>query len=471
MEAKKYIHFIVMIFLTIGIGALSPVGDITELGMRVLGVFVAILYGWIFIDLIWPSIFGFVALGLTGAMTIMNAFSVGFGNEQLLIILLTMIFAGALNEAGLTDLVANWLLTKPILRRSPWLLIAGIILCSVIGGLLGASMALIFLLWALVLKIAEECHIDKKDPLLTFCILAIVLGGMSAGSIFPFHAGYLIYASFLGIAIPAIPSMIFNVLGFLVPILILFILAKFVFRFDASKFVLSDTVIAELEKKRITKEQKITFYILLIYIALLLLPEFIPDAPGMMFLKTIGVGGMSAIGLLVLSFITVDKKRIIDLSGVFSRQMQWPLILLLAVTFPLAEAIKSEDCGIMITVEKVLSPLVSDMGLTMFMIFAMILLGIVTQFTHNMVLGAMFIPVFCNLAGQMGGDASMYLMWQMIYITLNCAYVTPAASMQAAMVHGHVAVNKKWAYILGILVLIINWIVLIALIPIGNILF
>lgn len=402
MDKKRYVHFIVMIFLTIGIGALSPVGDITESGMKVLGVFVAVLYGWIFIDLIWPSIFGFVALGLTGTMTIMNSFSIGFGNEQLLIILLTMVFAGALNEAGLTELIANWLLTKKIMRKSPWLLIGGIILCAIIGGLLGASMALIFLLWSLVLRIAEECGIEKKDPLLTFCILAIVMGSLGSGAIFSFHAGYLIYSSFLGISIPAVPSMIFNSLGFLLPIIILFLMAKFVFRFDASKFVLSESVINDLEKKKSTKAQRVTFYILVIYIILLLLPEFIPKAPGMALLKSIGVGGMSAIGLLVLSCISVEKKKLIELSGVFSRQLQWPLLLLLAVTFPLAEAVKSEECGIMVTVQQILTPIVSNMGLTLFMIFAMILLGIVTQFTHNIVLGAMFIPIFCELAKEMG---------------------------------------------------------------------
>jgi len=471
MEVKKYMHFAIMIFLTIGIGFINPVGQITEIGMKVLGVFVGVLYGWIFIDLIWPSVFGFVALGLTGATTIMGAFGTGFGNEQLLIILLTMVFAGALNEAGLTELIANWLLTKKIIRKSPWLLIAGIIICAGLGGLLGATMALIFLLWALVLKIADECNIDKKDPLLTFCILEIVLAAMGGGSVFSFHAGYLIYASFLDATIPAVPSMIFNAIGFYLPAIILFVFAKWVFHFDASKFILPESVIKEMENKKVTKGQRITLGVLLIYIALLLLPEFLPTAPGMALLKTIGVGGMSAIGLLVLAFVKIDNEKIIDLTGVFTRQTQWPLILLLAVTFPLADAIKSENCGIMVTIQQALAPIVSDMGLMWFMIFAMVLLGIVTQFTHNIVLGAMFIPLFCNLALQMGGESSMFIMWQMIYITLNCAYVTPAASMQAAMVHGHVAVNKKWAYLLGILVLLINWVVLAAMIPLGNMIF
>ncbi len=186
-------------------------------------------------------------------------------------------------------------------------------------------------------------------------------------------------------------------------------------------------------------------------------------------LKAIGVCGMSAIGLLVLNFIRVEGKPLINLTQTFVRQTQWPLILLLAVTFPLADAMKNPDSGIMATISTILTPLVSDMGLIPFMILSIILVGCLTQITHNIVLGAMFIPVLCPLCEQLGGNA--FVLWYMLYVTLNCAFVTPAASMQSAMVHGHEAVTKKYAYIFGIMVLVLNWIILTLLIPVGASLF
>lgn len=338
-----------------------------------------------------------------------------------------------------------------------------------LGGLLGAGMAMIFLFWALIIKIAQECNVDKKDPIITFSILMIVLCSMNAGSIFPFHAGYLIYAGFLGTPIPTVPSLLYGTLAFLLTPLAFFFVAKVIFRLDASKFVLSDVMVAELESKRSTKGERITLYVLLAYIALLLLPEFIPNAPGMAMLKTIGVCGMSAIGLLVLNFIRVEGKPLINLTQTFVRQTQWPLILLLAVTFPLADAMKNPDSGIMATISTTLTPLVSGYGLIPFMILSIILVGCLTQITHNIVLGAMFIPVLCPLCEQLGGNA--FVLWYMLYVTLNCAFVTPAASMQSAMVHGHEAVTKKYAYIFGIMVLVLNWIILTLLIPVGASLF
>ena len=60
----------------------------------------------------------------------------------------------------------------------------------------------------------------------------------------------------------------------------------------------------------------------------------------------------------------------------------------------------------------------------------------------------------------------------MIYIILNAAYVTPAGSMQSAMVHGHEHMEKKYAYLFGIVNLVVTCLVLALVgIPLGNLLF
>ena len=105
---KRYIHFAIMFLITVAICNCPPVGQITEYGMKVLAVFIAVLYGWIFIDLIWPSLFGFVVLGITGVMPAVGALAAGFGNMQFLMIFVTMVFAGALDQIGVTDFLSSW---------------------------------------------------------------------------------------------------------------------------------------------------------------------------------------------------------------------------------------------------------------------------------------------------------------------------------------------------------------------------
>ena len=63
-------------------------------------------------------------------------------------------------------------------------------------------------------------------------------------------------------------------------------------------------------------------------------------------------------------------------------------------------------------------PVVSDMGVMNFMIVSMLLLGILTQVTHNIVLAAMFTPFLCPLCLQIGGNP--YVMWFLMYFYLEC---------------------------------------------------
>lgn len=68
-------HVIIMFALMFIIGNLQPFGTVTPMGMDILGIFVGTLYGWLFLDLLWPSLIALVALGMTGYMTVGEAFS------------------------------------------------------------------------------------------------------------------------------------------------------------------------------------------------------------------------------------------------------------------------------------------------------------------------------------------------------------------------------------------------------------
>ena len=49
--AKHWMHCAIMFALTFGIGSLPPFGgDITDVGMKVIGTFIGVLYGWCFLD-------------------------------------------------------------------------------------------------------------------------------------------------------------------------------------------------------------------------------------------------------------------------------------------------------------------------------------------------------------------------------------------------------------------------------------
>ena len=49
-----YAHGVIMLALMIFFGRISPAEPLTELGMQVLGIFLGMVYGWIFVGMTVP---------------------------------------------------------------------------------------------------------------------------------------------------------------------------------------------------------------------------------------------------------------------------------------------------------------------------------------------------------------------------------------------------------------------------------
>ena len=75
----------------------------------------------------------------------------------------------------------------------------------------------------------------------------------------------------------------------------------------------------------------------------LILPSTFPKMPGAALLNALGIAGVSLIGMFVLAIVSVNGERILNLTNVWSHSIDWSLVLLLAVTFPLAEAMRAAD--------------------------------------------------------------------------------------------------------------------------------
>lgn len=114
-EAKKknntfyYVNIIIMFALMFGIAQLPTFGQVTPLGMQILGIFVAVLYGWCTVNLLWPSLMGIVAVGMTEYCTMKEAFAAAFGADIPLMIIVVFILAAYFEECGLNQYIATGL--------------------------------------------------------------------------------------------------------------------------------------------------------------------------------------------------------------------------------------------------------------------------------------------------------------------------------------------------------------------------
>lgn len=115
-----YIKSLIGIFIMLGFKYLPPVGDITPLGMNILGIFIGIIYCWTFVDSIWPSIISIALLGISGYDNMWNTVIQAFGNPVVIQMFFIMIFIGLVQEEEVSEYIARWFITRKIINKRPW---------------------------------------------------------------------------------------------------------------------------------------------------------------------------------------------------------------------------------------------------------------------------------------------------------------------------------------------------------------
>ena len=98
VQAKKskntmyYVHSIISLIIMFGFGQLPAVEPLTPLGMNLIGIFLGVLYGWVFIDIVWPSMAGLLALMLIGGMKPKALLNGSFGDPIVVMMFFIFIF-------------------------------------------------------------------------------------------------------------------------------------------------------------------------------------------------------------------------------------------------------------------------------------------------------------------------------------------------------------------------------------------
>lgn len=246
------------------------------------------------------------------------------------------------------------------------------------------------------------------------------------------------------------------------------LLGKFIIRPDVTLLSGTTDVYGHLRNNKMTKQQKIAFELLILFIVILVLPSFLPATnPIGAFCKRLDIMGVTALCLILVAVLTSEGKPLDNINACVKAGVGWDLIFMIAASMPIAAAIEQEEAGIIATVLELVMPVVYAMGPVALFMMVVLAFGLITQFVHNVVLMIIFTPVICGICVEIGVSPDIFL----VLMTLTCgaAYLTPGASGAGAMMHGNTAwISTKALYTLSAICLILTWIVYIGLvIPAG----
>ncbi len=461
---RYYVHSAVTLFLMFAFGyVIPPFGGISSLGMRVLGVFLGLLYGWTFVEMLWPSLISFIALGISGAMSVTEAFASGFGSNLTLILIFVFIFAAYMEASGLNSFVAHWFISRKIAIGRPWIFTGLIIFCSFFLGAMTNLFASMVICWSVFYRLAELLGYKPYDKYVLTVLFGILLGATLGSMAVPFQAVPVIalglYESIMGTQVNFLQYTFFCAVMSSLLIICYLLLCKLIYRPDVSRLKSKEDRFADYRSEKLNKEERNALAILGIFLLFVFLPGILP-AQWLIttLLRNWGIVGSVSVCLTILMIIRrKDGQGLIDFTKLAQSGVNWEIVILIAATAPVCNALESPEAGVLDVVLNVLIPVMDRLNPFLLVAFVMICLLIMTQFAHNAVLCIVFVPMLVPLATQY--QVNPMIMVVAILFATHVAFSTPAASSQAAMLFGNSAwVTKKEVFKLA--VLFILWVMI-----------
>lgn len=451
------------LFVMFGFGYLPPIDPITAQGMHILGIFFGLLFGWMTIGLIWPSIMGCIALVLVGNMKMAAVLSSGWGSTTLLLIFFMVIVAGIVEQSGVSRFIAMYFITRKFVLGKPWVFTFVFLMTIFFLAAITSTIPTIIIGWSIWYSICNQIGYKPYEPFPAFMVVGIVMAATFGLSVFPFRpVGILVFGileDLAGLTVNYLAYICFTIPLSMLCILVFTFLGKLVFRIDVSLLrQLTEESFADIDLT-LNKRQKAVLFFVALLIILLLIPSVLPATFFLAaLLNKIQAVGTAMVLVAVMCCLKVDGEPIINFKQVCSKGMQWDVIFLTSVVMPISSALTAEEAGITAFLLKVLSPFFEGQTALTFLAIAVAAAVVITNFAVNNVVGAILLPVFYPFA--LALDISQLALTSLLVFSCHFALLTPAASPMAALLHG----NTEWCrtsdiYKYGFLIVVSSFLV------------
>lgn len=437
-DSRHILHIVIFFLLTFGTGFLPPVG-ITAMGMKILGVFLGMLYGWTFIGFAWPSMLCLVALGFTGYAAPGQVIGSAFSHPAVLFTIFVLAFTTYCDKSGINDVMAKWCLSRRFFAGHPWVFTASVFIGTLIIGFLVDGVPAAFLIAGILYSMFHDIDMNQGDDYPAYLLAGVYMAGVLSFACKPWAGQNLMGISTLadlssGSAVISNLTVIAIAMPVCIATLILYtLIIRFIFRPDISRLAnltpeYLDTISSQIH---IGRKERIAACALVIFLLLMFLPNVLPagSAAAAFFGKFNMVVAIVVI-LGVLSFLRVDGEAVFDFHQCASG-INWNIIWMLAASIPVSAALSSDGAGLSKVLSDALHSFVGGGSVLLFLAGFMIFINVMTQFTHNVTIVLIAIPLIWNLSQSTGINPVGFSI--LTFLAAGAAYATPAASTVGAL--------------------------------------
>lgn len=461
-QKKTYLHIIIAIVIgVVLLNAVPAVNGLSEVGVKVIAVFVPVLYLWLTVGTDWTSWLALALIFMTGIMAPAAVYAGTFGSPLIITVIGMMAFSKVLVDTGVIDTAVKWAMTREIVRNRPYVFMIMIfVVCAVVSVFM--DVGAVTLVFIAVIKVAcEQIGYKKGDPFCTALFLGLFWitnawnGGSPLGHALPIimmnaatAGGYEItFAKWMSIGIPA--ALIMTVIA------IVFICL--IWRPEASKFKNYDLDAIKKEIKPLTKQGLITIVLLVLVVLYWVLPTIFPSMLPAKIAAVYSTWGTTLpliIAMALLCIIHINGKPITTFREMTSTSTVTVLLFIGAVSV-LGSAISSPDTGISACLANILSPITSSIPIFAVIIIAFLGCIILTNFISNTVCMLLFFSLVVPIASAAGQNVSAIII---LLCVLACfASLVPSAAITAPFYFGEQYITVKNSFKSNIMMIIIVW--------------
>ena len=348
-------------------------------------------------------------------------------------------FGNSFNHYGLSRFISLWFITRKFVAGRPWLFSFTFLASIFILGALTSASPAALIGWSILYGVCEVCGYKKGDSYPTMMVFGIVFAAQIGQSMIPFKQVALTVFS----AYETMSGMGIACLICLLCALFFIVLGKYIFRPDMSKLVHLD--VSKLDKDGslvLSRVQKVILAFLFLLVILLLAPNFMPkDFFLTRFLKAIGNTGIVILLVTVMAAIKVEGKPLLNFKVMVDSGVTWGIVLLLAFVQPLPIAMAAPGSGITDFLMQLLTPFFGESSSITFALFIGFAAVALTKVMNNGAVGVVLMPVIHSFCQASGMAPELPLI--MVVMGVHFAFLTPAASASAALLHGNEWCNTK----------------------------
>ncbi|MBQ2776520.1 MAG: anion permease [Peptococcaceae bacterium] len=469
---KKWIHVVITIALMFLFRFIPAPEPITPFGMQLLGVFLGGIYGWSTCGLVWPSLLAMLALGMTDYGTVAEVFAAGFGQANLILMLVSFIWAGPIMEAGLGDYLAIKLLSLKFVKGRPWLfmyvLFVGVSLLSqVINGII-----LIIFILTVFGQLFKKLGYEKGDKTVAMFNVGVVSGIAIGMSILPFMGwalGPLAVAAGAGVNINMGTWIILATVMLLVTMLFHVLLMKLM---GCNVEPLANIDPHELDPEGkflngLSRYQSVLLKIVVGTIIACVAATLLMMIPSIaMTIYKCDVYGIFLISMVVMLLVKVDGKPLMNIAEA-AKSISWDMIFLYAIALTISNALTADGTGVAEFVTIKLTPLLANTSEYFFVLLVVLITLVLTNVANNMVVTFTMLSVVLMLF-QQGVVFNLPLTVVCITVVGLLGFALPSASIYGAMLHSTEMNTAKSATLSGIMACVsVMLAVAIVVIPMG----